>query len=110
MSKRGNIVPKLPGGKLTLIPLAYPESGALYTGPRSTTPKEVFDFKDKKLGTTSIKKFTDYNSKSTADYATEYIIEVSASFKMIAMFAYCFASSCSLMVCSCCLRLERTKR
>ncbi|KAF9694421.1 hypothetical protein EKO04_007322 [Ascochyta lentis] len=76
LPKRGNIVPKLPGGPLILTPLAYPKSGVLYTGPRSTTPKKVYDFKDKKLGTTSVKKFTDYKNKPTTEYATEHIVEL----------------------------------
>jgi hypothetical protein len=76
LSKRRDVISKLPSGKLTLTALAYPESGALYTGPRQTNPKEVYDFKDNKLGTTSIKMSTSI-IKPTAEYATEHIVEVS---------------------------------
>ena len=76
LAKRADIVPKLPGGPLRLPPLACPRSGVLYAGPRANAPKVVYDFKDNKLGTTSVKKFPTLNGKPTSYYASEHIVEV----------------------------------
>lgn len=69
--------PKLPGGPLALPSLSYPSSGELYDSPRDANPKEVYDFKDNKLGTTAISKSASL-TKPSFDYATEHIIEVNA--------------------------------
>lgn len=47
----------------------------LYTGPRKNNEKNVFDFKDNKLGSRIVKNFKAI-VKPTYMYATEHIIEV----------------------------------
>jgi hypothetical protein len=62
-------------GKLTLTAPNQPPSGMLYTGPRKNNDKNVFDFKDNKLGSRIVKNFKAI-VKPTYMYATEHIIEV----------------------------------
>lgn len=66
---------KLPNGKLKLTALNQPRSGILYTGNRKNNDKNVFDFKDAKLGSRTVKNFKAI-LKPTSDFATEHIIEV----------------------------------
>lgn len=77
--RRESIKPKLPGGTLDLPPLAHPSSGKLYESPRDKNKKEVYDFKDKKVGTITVREFGSLIRPSD-EYAVEHIIEVSSVF------------------------------
>ncbi|KAF2996724.1 hypothetical protein E8E13_005955 [Curvularia kusanoi] len=75
LSKRRTVDANIPSGKITLTAPNQPRSGLLYTGKRKNNPKNVFDFKDNKLGSRIVKNFKAI-LKPTNEFATEHIIEL----------------------------------
>ena len=79
LTKRRTVEAKLPNGNLKLTAPNQPRSGILYTGKRKNNDKNVFDFKDTKLGSRTVKNFKAI-LKPTSEFATEHIIEVLQQF------------------------------
>lgn len=75
LTKRRTVEAELPNGKLKLTAPDQPRSGIIYTGKRKNNDKNVFDFKDDKLGSRIVKNFKTI-LKPTNEFATEHIIEV----------------------------------
>jgi hypothetical protein len=66
---------KLPNGNLKLTAPDQPRSGILYTGKRKNNDKDVFDSRDARLGSRTVKNFKAI-LKPTSEFATDHIIEV----------------------------------